>query len=507
MAAWFYVDDQHGLTPCSYTSSHELELALKKRQANPVTNPQCVDVAMGGVLYTVDVLLWEQFNPATKRIRALRRLECPPQVCWEAESSLDGSLFATPGAATAAGGYVPLQRYWCVVLEYLKDRLGSGIHKHWSHSATMKLKSDRGDVTVDVKTMEMLFSSFGGLVTTKGKIRRIIQAVDDDMDASTGAAPAKRSRVDEAVGAAAPSRVPKSTVDNAATPQKRGPIPATLLEDTPDSKAGPPDTVADEEAAPVVHKRGPGYSHVEVPVPPAPPVTTGWVPPGWAGSHPPSAAAPPPPAPSLKRRLLFPSFSTAVFMFDLALAAKIACASIANFLATHPKHAYPWVEICLIDAPRGPDTETVRAFKHAWGTVCPHGEDRFQFITADVSSFAERGAATFIANASNSSFNGGPSTGGFNRALYVAAGDKELQADTRALYPKGGSVGPCFEVPLRNTSPLYADGTRYILHVVGPNMNPTRPNCLHGDYTAGSSQLKDCYDNMLSTYASLALKM
>ncbi|CUF75056.1 Hypothetical protein, putative [Bodo saltans] len=395
-------------------------------------------------------------------------------------------------------------RYWCVMLEYFNNRLNSAVHKHLSSTALLKIKSDRGDITIDGKSIT--FSSFGGLVTTKGNIRRVIQAADDDDEGKgrTDAPPAKRGRVEDAPAAvaAAPSRVPKTPAADApapATPVKRGPIPATLLEDTPDSKSGPPPVAVVEDAA--VVRRGPGFSHAPAPV--GPPV--GAI--GWAPPPPVAAAATAPPVAPVKHRLLFPSFSTAVFMFDVNMAASLACHSIAKFLATYPKHAYPWIELCLIDAPQGPDTETIRAFKTAWAKVCPFGEDRFQFLTADVTSVAQRGSATFIANASNTSFNGGPSTGGFNRAIYVAAGDKELQADTRATYPKGGSVGPCFEVPLRPSSPLYAEGTRYILHVVGPNMNPTRPNCLHGDYTAGNAQLLDCYNNMLETYLTLAKKM
>jgi O-acetyl-ADP-ribose deacetylase (regulator of RNase III) len=506
MAAWFFVDDQHGVLPCSYSSSHELELAFQKRKSNPVVNPQCIDIAMAGVLYQADIVLMEQYNPSTKRIRALQRHECSPTVTWEGESTLEASLFAGPKPVAAPGSptvYDALLRYWCVILEYFNNRVNSAIHKHLPSTHVLKMKSDRGEITIDAKSIS--FSSFGGLVTTKGTIRRVIQAVDDDEEGrvpaaeSTSAPPTKRGRVEvEATALGAPSsRVPK-TAPEPTTPVKRGPIPATLLEDTPDSKSGPPVVAAE----PAVVRRGPGFSHGPSPAAPhvVEPAVCGWAPPGWA------AAVVPPVAP-VKFRLLFPSFSTAVFMFDINLAAAIACNSIAKFLASHPKHAHPWIDLCLIDAPQGPDTDTIRAFKKAWAAVCPHGEDRFSFLTADVTSFAQRGVATFIANASNATFNGGPATGGFNRAIYVAAGDKELQADTRATYPKGGSVGPCFEVPLRTSSPLYAEGTRYILHVVGPNMNPTRPNCLHGDYAAGKAQLSDCYQNMLDTYETLAKKL
>jgi hypothetical protein len=45
-----------------------------------------------------------------------------------------------------------------------------------------------------------------------------------------------------------------------------------------------------------------------------------------------------------------------------------------------------------------------------------------------------------------------------------------------------------FRVELREDSPLRArEGVQCVIHVLGPNMNPERPNCLNGDYKTGSA--------------------
>lgn len=512
--AWLFVDDKNGLSPCPYGYSMELETYLQKHLASPTTCPQTTDVCVDGTTYRVDVVLMEQLNTASKRMRALQRWDCKKPVSWEIESNAPDSVCS----ASNSGAYKRLSLYFSALLEFLRVRQNSLLHTAFGHQV---IKLAGGEALVDLSSMTLKFSSYGGLVATTSKLRRIIQADDDDDTPATapavadGAVRNKRQRAadsDDAQprGARAPptshSGVVAATVEAAAFSAAAGgtSIPATLVEEDEEPCSASP-------TKPL--KRGPAVSHtVAESEPPAPRREQGlslaasatpsssWSPPGWGA---PTAT----PSPTPLTRLVFPSISTAVFMFDLARAAQSACSEIAVFLAKYPASTHPWIQLCLIDAPSGPDTETIKAFKKAWAEKGKASEARFTFLTADVSSLVERKAAGFIANASNASFNGGPTTGGFNRALYLAAGDKELQHDTRTLYPKGGSVGPCYEVPLRHTSPLYAEGTRYVLHVIGPNMNPSRPNCLYEDYTTGTAQLADCYRNMLETYVTTAAKL
>ena len=205
-------------------------------------------------------------------------------------------------------------------------------------------------------------------------------------------------------------------------------------------------------------------------------------------------------------RLLFPSISTNIFMFDVDRAAAIACGLIHKFLSERPVHTKPneLLRLTLIDAPRGPDTLTIAAFKKAWAKVNKSGETRLTFVTADVGNVKERGQCGYIANAANESFSGSPATGGFNRALFEAAGWRQLQADSRAKFPDGAKTGECYDVELRPNSPLRAEGVRRILHVVGPNMNHTRPNYI-ADVGKASTLLARSYENLLSRWSQLVL--
>jgi aprataxin len=44
-------------------------------------------------------------------------------------------------------------------------------------------------------------------------------------------------------------------------------------------------------------------------------------------------------------------------------------------------------------------------------------------------------------------------------------------------------------------------GTQYVVHCLGPNMNPRRPDCLDGDYAAGAKVLAQAYDAALAFFA------
>ena len=77
-----------------------------------------------------------------------------------------------------------------------------------------------------------------------------------------------------------------------------------------------------------------------------------------------------------------------------------------------------------------------------------------------------------------------PGGGGVNAAIFEAAGN-ELEIETKKL-AKTLNPGSALVVPLPLTSPLYIrEGVTHVIHVLGPNMNPQRPNCLHGDYNEG----------------------
>jgi aprataxin len=64
--------------------------------------------------------------------------------------------------------------------------------------------------------------------------------------------------------------------------------------------------------------------------------------------------------------------------------------------------------------------------------------------------------------------------------------------------------GSSVVVPLPSTSPLYQrEGVTHVIHVLGPNMNPQRPNYLNNDYTKGSKILRDTYSSLFENFASI----
>lgn len=243
---------------------------------------------------------------------------------------------------------------------------------------------------------------------------------------------------------------------------------------------------------------------------------------GSASRGPPAAVAPVSMYPLLRRddprvprsdgtrRLLFPSISTSVFKFDVNRAAQVAAIAIATFLSKHPAHRSPNIEISLIDySPTGAETETTRAFAKAWMTIGAP-DPRFNYALGDVQNPHARGRCFAVVNAANNRLAGGASTSGFNRAVHLAAGAKELEAASRAAHGPsldahgGAVVGRAYPVRIGWPSKLKSEsGVEYVVHVVGPNMNPARPDCLFGDYDAGCKLLRTCYDNILNWFASV----
>lgn len=64
--------------------------------------------------------------------------------------------------------------------------------------------------------------------------------------------------------------------------------------------------------------------------------------------------------------------------------------------------------------------------------------------------------------------------------------------------------GKALVVPLPSTSPLYSsEGITHVIHVLGPNMNPMRPNCLGNDYTKGCRVLREAYSSLFEGFGSI----
>ncbi|XP_050243988.1 transcription factor bHLH140 isoform X3 [Quercus robur] len=105
-----------------------------------------------------------------------------------------------------------------------------------------------------------------------------------------------------------------------------------------------------------------------------------------------------------------------------------------------------------------------------------------------------------IANAANWRLK--PGGGGVNAAIFNAAGpalEVATKEQAQSLHP-----GKAVVVPLPSTSPLFSrEGVTHVIHVLGPNMNQHRPNCLNNDYIKGCQILREAYTSLFEGFASI----
>lgn len=95
-----------------------------------------------------------------------------------------------------------------------------------------------------------------------------------------------------------------------------------------------------------------------------------------------------------------------------------------------------------------------------------------------------------------------PGGGGVNAAIFKAAGSAlEIATKERAV---SLSPGKSVIVPLPSSSPLFArEGVTHVIHVLGPNMNPMRPDCLKDDYVQGCKILREAYSSLFEGFVSI----
>lgn len=96
-----------------------------------------------------------------------------------------------------------------------------------------------------------------------------------------------------------------------------------------------------------------------------------------------------------------------------------------------------------------------------------------------------------------------PGGGGVNAAIFNAAGESLQHATKKcadSLRP-----GTSVVVPLPSVSPLHQrEGVTHVIHVLGPNMNPMRPDYLKNDYAKGCKILHEAYNSLFENFASIA---
>ncbi|XWS43868.1 hypothetical protein CRYUN_Cryun16bG0141300 [Craigia yunnanensis] len=193
--------------------------------------------------------------------------------------------------------------------------------------------------------------------------------------------------------------------------------------------------------------------------------------------------------------LAFPSISTADFQFNLEKATDIIVEKVEEFMDKLGN-----ARLVLVDLTQGSKILALVKAKAAQKNI---DSKRFFTFVGDITQLYSKGGfrCNVIANAANWRLK--PGGGGVNAAIFNAGGPA-LEAATKnqaTFLPPGNAV----VVPLPSTSPLYSrEGVTHIIHVLGPNMNPERPNYLDDDYIKGCKILRDAYLSLFEGFLSIA---
>ncbi|XP_077239326.1 APRATAXIN-like protein [Tasmannia lanceolata] len=192
--------------------------------------------------------------------------------------------------------------------------------------------------------------------------------------------------------------------------------------------------------------------------------------------------------------LAFPSISTSDFQFNHEKASDIIVEKVDEFL-----NKVENVGLVLVDLAVGSHMLSLVRAKAAQKNI---DSKKFSMVVGNITRLhTEQGLrCSVIANATNWRLK--PGGGGINAAIFSAAGQAlEIATKEKATSLRPGSS---VLVPLPPTSPLYKrEGVTHVIHVLGPNMNPQRPNCLGNDYVKGCSVLRETYTSLFDNFASM----
>jgi len=197
-------------------------------------------------------------------------------------------------------------------------------------------------------------------------------------------------------------------------------------------------------------------------------------------------------APDPKFCIAFPSISTAAFAFDMDRASTIACEVISEFLQKHKDNTR--IHLYLVDIS---ESRVLSLFRQK-----APSDARLSIMVADLVQLKDYGIPChYIVNASNTTFKGHGS--GSNKAIHDACKSKPISLFklTTAIHSPPARPGHAYLVPLPVGCPLRdTQDVHNVIHVVGPNMCPNRPHCLHGDYETGDRLLREAYQAVFDAF-------
>ncbi|KAG5550611.1 hypothetical protein RHGRI_015531 [Rhododendron griersonianum] len=192
--------------------------------------------------------------------------------------------------------------------------------------------------------------------------------------------------------------------------------------------------------------------------------------------------------------LAFPPISTADFQFDLEKASDIIVEKVLEFVTKLGNARF-----VLVDLSSGSKILSLVRAKAGEKNI---DSGKFLTFVGDITRLYSGGRlrCNVVANAANWRLK--PEGGGVNAAIFSAAGPS-LET---ATMERAGSLAPgkAVVVPLPSTSPLFCrEGVTHVIHVLGPNMNPKRPNFLNKDYKKGCEVLREAYSALFEGFASI----
>ncbi|CAN1771779.1 Transcription factor bHLH140 [Linum perenne] len=193
--------------------------------------------------------------------------------------------------------------------------------------------------------------------------------------------------------------------------------------------------------------------------------------------------------------LAFPSISTSDFQFDSERASDIIVEKAEEFV-----NKLGNARLVLVDLSHRSKILSLVKSKAAQRNI---DQNKFFTFVGDITKLYSQGGlkCNVIANAANWRLK--PGGGGVNAAIFSAAGPS-LEVATKEC-AKSLQPGHAVLVPLPSESPLYSkEGVTHVIHVLGPNMNPQRPDCLNHDYTKGCRVLREAYTSLFEAFASVA---
>ncbi|XP_047342157.1 transcription factor bHLH140 isoform X2 [Impatiens glandulifera] len=192
--------------------------------------------------------------------------------------------------------------------------------------------------------------------------------------------------------------------------------------------------------------------------------------------------------------LAFPSISTADFQFDLEKASDIIVEQVAEFVSELEN-----ARLALVDLSHSSKILSLVRAKAVKKNIDPN---KFLTVVGDITLLKSKGGiqCSVIANAANWRLK--PGGGGVNAAVFNAAGpslEKATKEQAESMSP-----GNVVTVHLPSTSPLFIrEGVTHVIHVLGPNMNPQRPNCLKDNYVEGCNVLRKAYASLFQSFVGL----